>query len=1034
MIYLISFALVLFLAGAAQAVSLQPDDGSISDNLSLWLREPATNFDPDTGVWTDVSPKGNDAKAVGTVGAWGVTYVAPILSSGSNSLVFDNDFSTVMFAADTDDLMLAANLNGGTGLSELTILVVYKVPNSLSETRPVGFGSTSGGGSNSGNKFNLAADSSIRKDNGSITGVTVQHPVDEFFIRVARMNSGGVDQWYNSNGTLVQVLRGGGTAFTTSTDNFYLGDVRCGASPTSGSTLAKVDIEIAEVVVYNTALSNTQIEGISEWLQANIGVVVGVLASNPIPADKTVDVPRDVVLSWTPGDFADKHDVYFDSNFIDVNDASRTNPLNVLLSQDQTASTYDPVGLLEFGKTYYWRIDEVNAPPTSHVAFKGGTWSFTVEPKGYPVAGDRITATVSSQNSPNEGPEKTVDGSGLDESGGHSQDAADMWLSAESEPGMAWIKYDLDQAYKLSEMMVWNHNGGSEQIVGFGIKEAAIEYSADGNDFTLLGTVELARAAQTMVDLQGVVAKSIRITAQSKWGDFYSQYGLSEVSFLYIPVWATEPSPDSGATDMDVDAILSFRAGREAAKHDVYLSTDEQAVIDGTAPVAGVTDPSYAASLDLASTYYWRIDEVNDAESWQGDVWSFSTQEYLVVDDFEDFNGDNPIWKTWLDGIGFGVQGTPGYYPGNGTGSAGGNETTASTTEETIVYDGIQSMPLFYNNTVATYSEVTANVADLKVDQDWSRHGIKALTLRFFGDPNNILQQMYVKINGYKVTYDGSAEDTRLTGWQMWYIDLASTGVSLSNVTELSIGFERIGAFGGQGVVFLDAIRLYSYDRQLITPVVPGAVGLQAHYEFEGTTNDSSGNARNGTAMGNPVFVAGRVGQAISFDGLNNYVEITGYKGILGSSAITVTAWIKTSSTDTGAIVGWGPDVAGQRLGFRVDVGRLRVEHAGGNIQGYALVNDGGWHHVAVTVQENATISYPEVIIYLDGMDDTMPTTDPDAFNITAGEDVCIGRRPSNNDRFFMGQIDDVRIYERVLSPGEIAGSAGRTMPYDKPF
>ncbi len=236
---------------------------------------------------------------------------------------------------------------------------------------------------------------------------------------------------------------------------------------------------------------------------------------------------------------------------------------------------------------------------------------------------------------------------------------------------------------------------------------------------------------------------------------------------------------------------------------------------------------------------------------------------------------------------------------------------------------------------------------------------------------------------------------------------------------------ERIGAAGGQGMVLLDGIRLYSHDRQSITPVDPGAVGLQAHYEFEGNTNDSSGNARNGTEMDNPFFEAGKIGQAISFDGFNDYVEITGYKGILGSSAVTVTAWIRTSSagtTNTGldstnAIVGWGPDVAGERFGFRVDAGRLRAEHAGGNIQGDTLVSDGGWHHVAVTVQENVTISYPDVILYLDGADDTRPTTDADpVFNITAGEDVSIGRRPASNDRFFLGQIDEVRIYNRALT------------------
>ena len=101
-------------------------------------------------------------------------------------------------------------------------------------------------------------------------------------------------------------------------------------------------------------------------------------------------------------------------------------------------------------------------------------------------------------------------------------------------------------------------------------------------------------------------------------------------------------------------------------------------------------------------------------------------------------------------------------------------------------------------------SEVTANVADLQAGQDWTKHGVKALTLRFYGDPNNsTTDQMYVKLDGVKVPYDGDAENLTRTGWQMWYIDLASTGVNLSSVTTLSVGFERIGrsaapAFGAR--------------------------------------------------------------------------------------------------------------------------------------------------------------------------------------------------------------------------------------------
>ena len=87
------------------------------------------------------------------------------------------------------------------------------------------------------------------------------------------------------------------------------------------------------------------------------------------------------------------------------------------------------------------------------------------------------------------------------------------------------------------------------------------------------------------VDLAGLTAKYVRFTVNSNWGGWLPQFGLSEVRFFYIPVHAREPDPDSGATDVDVDVTLGWRAGRQAAEHDVYVSTDEQAVIDGTAAV-----------------------------------------------------------------------------------------------------------------------------------------------------------------------------------------------------------------------------------------------------------------------------------------------------------------------------------------------------------------------------------------------------------------------------------------------------------------
>jgi hypothetical protein len=732
------------------------------------------------------------------------------------------------------------------------------------------------------------------------------------------------------------------------------------------------------------------------------------LATGPNPVNGQTNTVRDVQLTWTPGEGADQHDVYFGTNIDDVNNAGTTNDPTSVYTSRQEATTYTP-GLLEFGQTYYWRVDEVKT--ADGTISKGPVWEFTTEPVGYALPGELITTTASSSADPNGGPVNTVNGSGLDDNDLHSVDQPDMWLSSAEGPQPTWIQYEFDKVYKLHEMLVWNHNSFLERVVGFGIKEAVVEYSADGTSWTTVGTThEFARAdsaagyaANTTIDLSGVIAKYVKITANNNWGSL-PQYGLSEVRFLYVPVRAREPDPASGAKDIDVaNVALRWRAGREAALHDVYLGTDEQTVIDETISPAGIPAgsgyTSYdAGTLDLAQTYYWKVNEVNQAQipaNWQGDVSSFSTRDYLVVENFEPYNDLDPtdpesnrIFNTWIDGLDQPVNASVVGY------------ANAPFAEPTIVYEGKQSMPLSYYNTTATYSEATVNIANLQIGQDWTKSGIKTLSLWFYGDPNNAAEQMYAKLNGSKVAYDSDVDNLARIKWQAWNINLADFGTNLSNVTELSIGFERSGAVGGAGLVLFDNIILTPFDRQLITPVDPGTTGLQAHYEFEGNTDDSSGNSRHGTATGGPIFTAGKVGQAINLDGVDDYVEITGYKGVVGDGIETppwtVTAWVRTNGN--GEVVGWGSTGNGNRMEFRINDGRARAEGGGGNTQGDTTINDGSWHHIAVTVRPNSVYS-SGIDLWLDGLLDTRSNTDPDPWHPIANQDVKMGIRYNGSGR-----------------------------------
>jgi hypothetical protein len=186
------------------------------------------------------------------------------------------------------------------------------------------------------------------------------------------------------------------------------------------------------------------------------------------------------------------------------------------------------------------------------------------------------------------------------------------------------------------------------------------------------------------------------------------------------------------------------------------------------------------------------------------------TDNYLSVDDFEYYDGTaNLIFQTWI--------------PDNGTGATIGRPNPPYV-EQTIVYSGRQAMPYYYDNSrigKAYYSEAQADTAKLQIGQDWTKDGVKALTIYFYGDPDNdanVTERMYAALEDSGghiavVTYDGNASDIQKKSWQEWNIELKKfTVVDLTNVTKLSLGFgDRYSHLkpGGKGIIFFDDIRLH---------------------------------------------------------------------------------------------------------------------------------------------------------------------------------------------------------------------------------
>ncbi len=745
-------------------------------------------------------------------------------------------------------------------------------------------------------------------------------------------------------------------------------------------------------------------------------------ASSPNPEDGATDVWRDAMLSWTPGLSAATHNVYLGTSYDDVSAATVANPLGVLVSQGQTAESFDP-GRLEFDQTYYWRVDEVNGAP-DYTVFPGPVWSFTVEPFAYAV--ENVIATSNGISDAGTGPENTINGSGLNDSDQHSTESTDMWLANAPADEALYIQYEFDRVLKLYQMLVWNYNVQFELILGFGVKDATVEYSTDGANWTVLGDVELAQAtasgtytANTTVDFGGVAAKYVRLTVNSGWGQL-PQYGLSEVRFLHIPVSARLPEPASGAADLAPEVALSWRPGREAAQHNVYVSTDEQAVIDGTAAMATVSEPSYDAALDLNQTYYWKVDEVNDVEDpalWTSEIWTFSIAESIVVDDFEAYNDEeNLIYETWIDGwIDETLGGsTVGYFD-------------APFAETTLAHSGKQSMPLAYSNTEGL--SVSETERSLDGSQDWSLYGIKSLSLYFMGDPTNGTGQLYVKINGTKVPYGGSAEDLKIKAWIPWVIDL--TALNVRNVNTLAIGVEGAGA---TGMLFIDDIRVYPYASESVDVVQPDDVGLVAYYPLDGDASDAAGN-HDGTISGTPDFVQGYPGQALDLASsatVPQYVSVP-YSEDFALNSFTIAAWINVKDLDAlRAILGTRFN-SDNTFDLKVEATRVHGDVGDGAAwlntsvditaaQG-GVISTGAWHHIAYAI-DDATDTAD---LYLDGVLSATLTFNGTPLLMKADQELRIGN--CSGTEYMNGMIDDVRIYNRALSPAEIAGLVGRPGP-----
>ena len=537
-------------------------------------------------------------------------------------------------------------------------------------------------------------------------------------------------------------------------------------------------------------------------------------AYEPDPGDGVKFVDPDATLSWTAGFDAAMHHLYFGDNLADVEAGAGDTYKGMIME-----TSFVP-GTLEREKTYYWRVDEFDGD----ITHTGNVWSFTIagETGGFKaeyfnnasLAGEPALTRIDPQ----------IDFSwGNGTTRGVNSPAQNINVDNFSARWSGVLEVDVTDTYIFR---ISANNGFRLWLDDRLIIDYWDNPTTSSRESEPIGLIGGTTCNIRMEYFEG----SDTATARLYWENSVRARQIIPQAALSLPVKASRPRPANGSIGTKKQLVLTWKPGDFAASHEIYLGTDKDAVINAT-----TASPEYkgtrllgtesydAGKLAWDTTYYWRIDEVdsvNPDSPWIGSVWSFNTGDFLVIDDFEDYDvGNNEIWWAWKDGLGYVAHDNEPAYLGNGTGSAVGDETTASYTEETIVHGGIQSMPISYDNNkqgYAYYSEVELTLTE---PRDWTEESVAELSLWFYGDPANDPELMYVAISNIAgqsaVVVHDNPNAVQIDTWTEWVIPLQALvdqGVNLSDVDKIAIGFGTRGNLtvpGSSGSVFVDDIRLY---------------------------------------------------------------------------------------------------------------------------------------------------------------------------------------------------------------------------------
>lgn len=270
-------------------------------------------------------------------------------------------------------------------------------------------------------------------------------------------------------------------------------------------------------------------------------------------------------------------------------------------------------------------------------------------------------------------------------------------------------------------------------------------------------------------------------------------------------------------------------------------------------------------------------------------------------------------------------------------------------------------------------------------------------------------------------------------------------GVSKSNSVEvgwvygagsgLSIGRRHDNNYYFQGR--LDEVRVYNRAlsaeeiAKLYKSTAPDNpdTSLKGYWSFNGpdvsgtTASDRSGQSNHGTLTNGPIVTPGKIGQALSFDGSNDYVSAGDVNAVDGASTVTLSGWFKRGASNAYLTVG---KATNNDNGFNINFyndGRVYVNVGGGgfgNAYGYFNSNDTNWHHVVFVFDGNLSGNDNRAKAYLDGAQQSLTFVNSIPATTQSSSDSFEIGRGVNLGTYSSGSIDEVRLYSRAFTQTEV--------------